>query len=136
MLLEDCFDQQLEPPILDVSIDQGVQLLLQLVGREDAVGNQVEEVVSILGVLIGGAASAQDLDLHAIAHMKLAAHLQTVSLSLRPRERIREEPMILPKWRFDRHALVSKKTLNKRLICLGCSPCFLDKSREADRFLT
>ena len=69
MLVQDVLDQILESRMLDVAIDERSQFLEQLIRRNPAVGDQVEEIESIARVVFGGAANTQDLDLHAVPEM-------------------------------------------------------------------
>ena len=102
VLVEDVLDQRLEGGMVDVAIDQDAQLLLELVGRKLAVGTRSKKSKPSPASSSVARPNPQDLDLHAVAEVELAANLQAIGAPLGPRLRFAEERVVMPEGRFAR----------------------------------
>ena len=133
--LDHVADQRLERRMVDRAIDQDVELLEEIFGRELAAGHQVEKVVAVGRVGLGDRSSRQDVELKTEAHVVPALHVKPIGRSLDPRVGIAVTPAIVPERRFDLDALVAKDTFEVGLVRLAHPARLADECGETDGLL-
>ena len=80
-------------------------------------------------------ANAQDVNLHAVAKVVLAANFEAVGRALGPGVRVREEPMVVPERCLVLDPLVAEQTLDVRLVPPVRPSRLLDERRVTDGLL-
>ena len=135
ILVDEVAHQRLERRMVDRAIDQHVEFLEEVFGGKLAAGHQVEKVVAVGRVGLGGGPSRQDVELQAEPHVMPALHVQAIRRSLDPGVGIAETPAVVPERRFDLDPLVAEDTFEIGLVGLASPPATFDQCRETDGLL-
>src|SRR5215468_5471073 len=101
--------------MVDLMLDDVVDLLEEVIRRILAVLDQVEKVVTVASIVVGGRADRQEVQLHAVPKVVPAPDLDAISDPLAPGLGLLQESVVGPERRLDGHALVAEETLQIRL---------------------
>ena len=130
VLVQDRLDELAQVRLVDVLVrrDRGSSAISSL-GSYWLLSTRSKKSIAVLGVFLGGRANPQDLDLHAVAEVVLAANLRAGRRMPSVQDSAScEEAVVVPEHRLVLHSLVAEEALEERLVALRHPRVFLTRA--------